>query len=157
GAGRGMSFHPNEVVRRGHAANLIACGALLFLLSAFFRTQIVRNEQLFLQSEENRLRQVPLPAPRGIIYDRNNNVIADNAVGYSVAVLVQNNEDSLRATMGRLGGFVQITSRQADQAIQRYRRDRGRPAIILPDASFDVVSVLEEHRDDVKRGVWKND
>jgi penicillin-binding protein 2 len=32
--------------------------------------------------------------------------------------------------------------------LKRYRRDRGRPVIILPDASFDVISMLEEHRVD---------
>ena len=62
-----MSFHPNDVIRRGRAASVIGCGVLVFLLSAFFRTQVVKNKQLLTQSEENRLRQIPLPAPRGLI------------------------------------------------------------------------------------------
>ena len=142
-----MSFHPNDVIRRGRAASVIVCGVLVFLLSAFFRTQVVKNKQLLTQSEENRLRQIPLPAPRGLIYDRNNKLIADNAVGYSIAVLTEN-EDSLRANMTRLRGTIAISNRQFEQAIQRYRKDRGRPVVILPDASFDIISMLEEHRID---------
>src|SRR5205085_4901840 len=89
GGSHDMSFHPNDVVRRGRAAGVIVCGVLIFLLSAFFRAQVLKNEQYSLQSEENRLRQIPTAAPRGRILDRNNKPIAENVVGYSVAVLAQ--------------------------------------------------------------------
>lgn len=140
-----MSFHPNDVVRRGRVAGVIVSGVLIFLLSAFFRTQILRNEQYSLQSEENRLRQIPTAAPRGPILDRNHKPIAENVVGYSVAVLAQS-PDSLRATLTRLRGTIQLTNKQFNDAMNRYARDRTRPAVIIQDASFDVVSVLEEHR-----------
>jgi penicillin-binding protein 2 len=142
-----VSFHPNDVVRRGRAATVIVCAVLVFLLSAFFRAQVVKNQQYTLQSEENRLRQIPTPAPRGRILDRNNKPIAENVVGYSVALLPQN-EDTLRATLTRLRGTIQLTEKQFQDAIKRYRRDRTRPTVIVQDASFDVVSVLEEHRFD---------
>src|SRR5215207_9421554 len=109
-----MSFHPNDVTRRGRMANIIVCGVLFFLLSAFFNAQVLKNEQLLLQAEENRLRQIPLPAPRGIIYDRNGKPIADNVVGYSVSVLAQK-EDTLRAVLQRLSGTINISSYQIEQ------------------------------------------
>jgi len=142
-----MSFHPNDIVRRGRAASVIVCGVLVFLLSAFFRAQVLKNQQYVLQSEENRLRQIPTPAPRGPILDRNNKPIAENVVGYSVALLAQN-EDTLRATLTRLRGTIQLTNKQFEDAVKRFRRDRTRPTVIVEDASFDVVSVLEEHRMD---------
>jgi penicillin-binding protein 2 len=142
-----VSFHPNDVARRGRAATIIVCGALVLLLSAFFRTQVLRNQQLLLQSEENRLREVPLPAPRGVIYDRNNQPIAESVVGYSVSLIPQS-EDSLRATLTRLRETISLSQQQFDDAVRRYRRDRSRPAVILADASFDLISVLEEHRMD---------
>ena len=140
-----MSFHPNDVIRRGRAASVIVSGVLFFLLTAFFRAQVLRNEQSLLQSEENRLRQIPTAAPRGVIYDRNNKLIAENVVGYSVTLLAQN-EDTLRATLTRLRGSINLTNKQFEDAIRRFRRDRTRPTVIVQDASFDVVSVLEEHR-----------
>jgi penicillin-binding protein 2 len=142
-----VSFHPNDVVRRGRAASIIVCGVLVFLLSAFFRAQVIRNQDYTLKSEENRLRQIPTPAPRGKILDRNNKPIAENVVGYSVALLAQN-EDTLRATLNRLRGTIQLTNKQFEDAIKRYRRDATRPTVIVQDASFDVVSALEEHRID---------
>ncbi|HEY4302989.1 MAG TPA: penicillin-binding protein 2 [Gemmatimonadaceae bacterium] len=142
-----MSFHPNDVVRRGRAASVIVCGVLIFLLSAFFRAQVLKNEQYSLQSEENRLRQIPTAAPRGKILDRNGKPIAENVVGYSVALLALN-EDTLRTTLTRLRTVVQLTNKQAEDAINRFRRDRNRPTVILQDASFDAVSILEEHHQD---------
>jgi len=122
-------------------------GLIVFLVGAFFRTQILRNQQWVLQSEENRLREVPIAAPRGMIFDRKGKIIAENVVGYTVSVLTQS-EDSLRGTLKRLSGTIQLTPQQQEQAVRRYRRAPTRPTVILNDASFDVVSVLEEHRVD---------
>ncbi|MFI5256063.1 MAG: penicillin-binding protein 2 [Gemmatimonadales bacterium] len=140
-----MSFHPNDIRRRGRAANIIVVGLMLFLTGGFFRSQVIQHAKYTLQAETNRLRELPLPAPRGVIYDRNNKIIADNVIGYSVSILVQR-EDTLRAVLERLGGTITLTKGQIDQTIRRFRRAPGRPAVILPDAAFDVVSVLEEHR-----------
>ena len=140
-----MSFHPNDIRRRGRAANVMVVGLMLFLTGGFFRSQVIQHTKYTLQAETNRLRELPLPAPRGVIYDRNNKIIADNVIGYAVSILVQR-EDSLRAVLQRLSGTISLTSGQIDQTIRRFRRAPGRPAVILPDAAFDVVSVLEEHR-----------
>jgi penicillin-binding protein 2 len=142
-----VSFHPNDVARRARAATALVGGVLLFLVGAFFRTQVIRNQQWVLQSEENRLREVPLPAPRGIIYDRSGRVIAENVVGYTVSLLVQS-ADSLQATLDRLGGTITLTPAQVSAAMSRFRRNPARPTVILPEATFDQISVLEEHRID---------
>lgn len=140
-----MSFHPHAVARRGNAAALASTAVMVLLLSAFFRTQVLGHKQWVLQSEENRLREVPIAAPRGIIYDRNGKIIAENVVGYSVSVLAQS-EDSLRATMRRLATTISLSTGQMELAVRRYKRAPTRPTVILNDAPFDVVSVLEEHR-----------
>ncbi len=142
-----MSFHPNDVARRARAAGFVATGLIVVLTGAFFRTQILGNKQWVLQSEENRLREVPIAAPRGTIYDRNGKIIAENVVGYTVSVLAQS-EDSLRGTLRRLAGTIQLTPQAMELAVRRYKKAPTRPAVILNDASFDVVSVLEEHRVD---------
>jgi penicillin-binding protein 2 len=140
-----VSFHPNEVAHRTRiaAGTLVVLFALL--LSAFFRTQIVENSRYALQSEENRLREVPLPAPRGIIYDRHNEVLAENVPGYSVSLLSPS-ADSLRASLQRLAAIIPLSADAIDLSVRRYRRAPFRPTVVLADASFDVVSVLEERR-----------
>ena len=140
-----MSFHPNDMVRRARAAGVLVFGLLIFLISGFYRAQILDYDSYKLQSETNRLRQVPLPAPRGPILDRKGQPIAENVVGYSVSMF-GTSEDSLRATLTRLGQTIPLTSENVEAAVRRYRQDKGRPTVILQNASFDVVSVLEEHR-----------
>jgi penicillin-binding protein 2 len=140
-----LSFHPNEIRRRGVAANAMVAAMLLFLTAGFFRSQVLQNGKYSLQAETNRLREIPLPAPRGVILDRHGKIIADNVIGYSVSVMAPK-EDSLRAVLGRLAGTITMTPNQIEQAIRRFHRAPGRPTVILPDATFDVISVLEEHR-----------
>src|SRR5688500_12148407 len=142
-----MSFHPNDVARRARTASLVAVGLVGMLLAAFFRTQVLDRARYALQSEENRLREVPLPAPRGIIYDRHGAIIAENLPGYSVSILSPTS-DSLRASLRRLSGTIQLGADQIEIAVRRFRRAPNRPTVVLSDASFDVVSVLEEHRTD---------
>ena len=80
-----MRFHPNEINRRGLAASYMILGVLGFLLIGFFRSQVLQHQKYVLQSETNRLREIPLPAPRGVIYDRNGEVMAANVIGYTVS------------------------------------------------------------------------
>ena len=140
-----MSFHPNDLARRARGASWMLVVLFLVLLGAFFRTQVVRNSEYALKSESNRLREVPLPAPRGIIYDRNEQIIAENVPGYSVSMLSPAG-DSLRASLKRLSALIPLSNDQIESSVRRFRRAPTRPTVVLSDADFDVISVLEEHR-----------
>lgn len=59
-----MNLQPNEVQRRGRSAGIIAAAAIGILIAAFFRTQVLDYSRYALQSDDNRLNEVPLPAPR---------------------------------------------------------------------------------------------
>jgi penicillin-binding protein 2 len=145
-----VSFHPNEIARRTRLSSFGLGVGFILLLGAFFRTQVVDYRTYAAQSEENRLRPIPLPAPRGIIYDRKGEIIAENLPGYAVS-LIAPSEDSLRASLKTLSPTLQLTDYDVNQAIRRYRRAPTRPTVILADASIDVISVLEEHRIDFPR------
>lgn len=140
-----MSFHPNAVQERGRIASALLLLVFLVLASAFFRTQVLQGARFYLKAEENRLRELPVPAPRGNILDRTGRVIAENIPGYAISVLVRN-EDSLRVMMRRIGALVPVTPEQVGAAVRRYRREPVRPVVLFPDASFELVSALEERR-----------
>ncbi len=140
-----MSYHPNAILRRARLTRVVMCAAVLALGGAFFRAQVFENAEYLVQSENNRLREVPLPGARGTIYDRHGEVIAENLPGYSVSILSPT-EDSLRSALATLSKVIQIDSAQQELAVRRFRRARTRPAVIFNDASFQVVSVLEERR-----------
>ena len=140
-----MNFHPNDVQRRARVASGILFLTIVFLVGSFFRAQVLQHSQYALASEKNRLREVPIPAPRGQIYDRTGAIIAENIPGYTVSLLAPV-EDSLRAALARLSGTIHLSEGDVDAVVRRYRRNPNRPAVIFGDASFDLVSVLEEHR-----------
>jgi len=140
-----MNFHPNDVQRRARVASGLLFLTIVFLVGSFFRAQVLQHSQYSLASEKNRLREVPIPAPRGQIYDRTGAIIAENIPGYTVSLLAPS-EDSLRAALTRLGGTITLGPEAIDAAVKRFRRSPNRPAVIFGDASFDLVSVLEEHR-----------
>jgi penicillin-binding protein 2 len=140
-----MSYHPNDVSRRATVARGLLVVGFLALGSAFFRAQVLRNKEYLAQAEQNRFREVPLAAPRGIIYDRNGKIIAENLPGFTVSLLSPT-ADSLRSAMRRLSNIIPVTDDQVEAAVRRWRKNPTRPAVILPDAPFDVVAVLEERR-----------
>jgi penicillin-binding protein 2 len=140
-----VSFHPNAVQERARVASALLFFVFLFLAGSFFRTQVLQGARYVLKSEANRVRELPLPAPRGVIVDRTGKVIAENLPGYEIALLVRT-EDSLRVMMRRIGEVVPVSPEQTGAAVRRFRREPTRPTVLFPDAPFELVSVLEERR-----------
>src|SRR4051812_11130005 len=142
---RMSSFHPHLLDRRVGMARFAVWTVMGLLVASFFRTQILGHGKYQLQSETNRLRPIPLPAPRGIIYDRNGRVLAENVPGYTVSLLPAP-EANLRSTLARIASIANIDSTEIERVIQRARRAPYQPALVLGDAPFAVVSALEERR-----------
>ena len=139
------AFHPHLLDRRLGTARLAVWLVLGVLVLAFFRTQILGHGKYQLQSETNRLRPIPLPAPRGVIFDRNGRVLAENVPGYTVSLLPAP-EANLRTTLARIASIASIDSADMERVLQRARRAPYQPALVLGDAPFSVVSALEERR-----------
>jgi len=140
------AFHPHLLERRLRLTRAVVWGAGIALVLVFFRTQILEHSKYQLQSETNRLRPIPLPAPRGIITDRNGKILAENVTGYTVSLLPAADEDSLRATLRRIASIVKLDSLGIERVLIRYRRTPYLPVSVLPNATFEVVSALEERR-----------
>jgi penicillin-binding protein 2 len=60
--------------------------AVLVIIGRLFSLQILQGAAWVAQAEENRQRTVNVPAPRGIIYDRNGYALAKNVASYNVAI-----------------------------------------------------------------------
>lgn len=140
-----MNFHPNEVQRRARVAILIIQGLVLVLGLAFFRTQVFQHTRYALAAEDNRLRQIPLPAARAVITDRHGAIIAENVPGYSISVVARS-ERAIRELMQRIGALSPVTPEQVGAAIRRYRTDPSRPTVLFTDAPSTLVAMLEERR-----------
>jgi penicillin-binding protein 2 len=139
------TLHPHLLERRLRAVRTFVWVVLGVLLVAFFRTQILGHGKYQLQAESNRLRPIPLPAPRGIIFDRNGKVLADNVPGYTVSLL-PGPPANLRATLARIAPIARLDDAAIQRVLLRAARAPYQPALVLADAPFAVVSALEERR-----------
>src|ERR1051325_10453306 len=68
--------------------------AILFLglgilLSRLVYLQILEGDRMRRWSEENRIRRVKIAAPRGMIFDRNHNLLIDNRPAFDLAGIPQ--------------------------------------------------------------------
>src|SRR6195256_2893591 len=126
-------FHPHLLERRLRLTRTVVLGAGAALVLVFFRTQILDHSKYQLQSETNRLRPIPLPAPRGIITDRNGKILAENLTGYTVSLLPVEDEDSLRATVRRMAPIVKLDNPTIERLLAKYRRAAPFPISRLPN------------------------
>src|SRR5213596_620741 len=102
------AFHPHLLERRLRLTRTVVLGAWAALVLVFFRTQILDHSKYQLQSETNRLRPIPLPAPRGIITDRNGKILAENLTGYTVSLLPASDDDPRRAPLRVIASIVKL-------------------------------------------------
>lgn len=141
-------FHPHARRRRAALATLLIAGLVCSLGAAFFRTQIVRNADYSLRSNNNRLRVIDVPAPRGSVYDRNGELIAETITTYSL-YLEAASEDSTRAGLALLQSPLQMSDSSAAALLERRRQQPSEPLLISDHLTFDQVSWVEEHRSEL--------
>jgi penicillin-binding protein 2 len=66
---------------------LVATGLVFIVFTIrLFTLQIVQAEEYISQSEENRTQVISIPTRRGVIYDRNEVILARNIAAYNVAI-----------------------------------------------------------------------
>jgi penicillin-binding protein 2 len=115
------------------------------LLTAFFHTQVVTGRTYEAAARENRLRPIPIPAPRGTILDRNGEVVATSITAYSVAVL-PGDRGLVEQTLRDLMPFLGLAGSNVEELMQR--RDR-RPHDLLEvtdRATYSQAAAIEERR-----------
>jgi penicillin-binding protein 2 len=139
------AFTTFRVRERAGTATVVLILAFAFLLSAFFRAQILGSDSYRRQSEKNRLRRLTLESPRGTILDRYGEPIAENAPGFTVKVIASS-PDSLRALLRRMAKYVPETADVEEEVVRRYQAARFQPALVFANASLAAVAALEEHR-----------
>ncbi len=136
-----------QVARRAAIARVFLALAFVVLAGAFFRVQVLQSERHQLESRSNRLRAIPLPAPRGEILDRNGLLIAENVPGFTVRVMASNS-DSLMTVLARMNDLLATDSFDIDidAVVQRWKAATYQPAMVFASGTFSQVATLDEHR-----------
>lgn len=97
---------------RAVVAGLIAIGLVVTLVLRLAWLQIQSHEHYVTLSEGNRVRLEPVPPTRGLIYDRNGVLLAENLPNYQLEIVPEQVED-LDRLLDELAGIVAI--RPADR------------------------------------------
>src|SRR5271168_5626747 len=75
------------------AVQYVLLGVFLVLAFGLWRLQVARNDYYNTLAEQNRIKQVPILAPRGKILDREGRIIVDNYPSFSVLLLRDQKRD----------------------------------------------------------------
>ncbi len=94
------------------ASIIIGCIMLLILLGRLWYLQVIEHEHFTTLSEDNRVKLQPIPPNRGLVYDRNGTLMAENLPSYRLEITPEQVDD-MRATLSALGEIIEI--READR------------------------------------------
>jgi penicillin-binding protein 2 len=130
-------------------ASYVIVGMVGVLLLGFWKLQVIDSDKYSSMAERNRVRSIPVIAPRGRMLDRDGRVLVDNRPSFSVLllrddpVLVEKNlpaiADGLGITMEDLKDDLSTT-----RALPKFQ-----PIIIKPEASDADIAFIESHRSDI--------
>jgi penicillin-binding protein 2 len=105
------------------------------LAIGFWIFQIAQHEKFREMAEENHLRRLPLPAPRGVLLDRDGKVLVDNQSSFNIA-LVREQTRNLDETLHLLAIATNTDEAQLRETVNRRRREPSyRPIILIENAT----------------------
>lgn len=145
-------FQDEQQSRNAKSLHLVIGMAALFfvLVVRLAYLQILEAGLNIRLSKENSMRLRIMVPPRGCIYDRNGEMLARNRPSYSICVLPSQlkRRRSVISALCRIRdslGAPVFDSSELDAAIKNAYLRRFDPTRLKEDASFDLISIVEEH------------
>lgn len=117
------------------------------LIGRFYQLQVIEHETYTTISDRNRVQVRSVPPTRGLIYDRNGTLIAENRPVFSVT-LVPERVENMDATLERLQALLTISEEDVDRFRRRLQEPR-RPFQELPlhyDLTEQEIASMAVHR-----------
>jgi penicillin-binding protein 2 len=124
---------------------------LMFLVLAYrlWQLQVMQSDEYTMQAEKNRIRNVPVLAPRGKIFDREGRIIVDNYPSFSALLL----RDTTRDLNSDADAIAQGMHLDADEVRQRIKRfssmPQYQPIILKEDITPDDLAFIEAHKNEL--------
>ncbi|MDQ7819411.1 MAG: penicillin-binding protein 2 [Armatimonadota bacterium] len=134
--------------RRLQAFSAVVAVLLGILLVRLWQVQVLQGAAYFRQSEDNRIREYTLAAPRGIIYDRRGRPLVANRPAFTVAVLPLELRDP-PTVVSRLAALLGMPAAQIEARLRAARARPFEPVRIARDVDPTVVARIEENRLDL--------
>jgi penicillin-binding protein 2 len=127
-------------------ALVIFCSLIITI--KLFAIQVFATGYYRKASIDNIVRIVPIKAPRGVILDKNSQVIVQNRPSYSV-YLVPHDVPDIDAASALLAEMLKMDETYLKEIIAAGWKGRFQPIRLKRDVDFKTISVLEEHSLDV--------
>ena len=126
--------------------------AVVFTILAFsfWYLQVVQNEKFKELAENNHQRTIALRAPRGVMFDRNGEVLVENRSSFTISIVREHTKD-LDRTVRVLSEVAGLDPKYVHDIVKRHRSEPTyRPIVIVDDASLAQVAAVLARRLDTE-------
>jgi penicillin-binding protein 2 len=132
-----------------HAAQYIVALILIVLITGLWRLQVLGADNFRALAEANRIRKVPILAPRGRLFDREGRLLVDNYPSVSCYLLREQVKD-LDADLPLIAQGLHIPVEQIQSTLRRYQiAPKYQPIPLKQDISPDEQAFIAAHRDEL--------
>src|SRR6201981_3841923 len=124
---------------------------VIFLILAYglWRLQVMQSDKYMQLAEQNRIRNVPILAPRGKILDREGRIIVDNYPSFS-ALLLRDSSRDLNADSDLIAQGLHLDANEVRTRIRRFASlPRYQPISLKEDITPDELQFIEAHRNEL--------
>ena len=130
-------------------ASYIIVGMVGVLLLGFWKLQVIDADKYTQMAERNRVRTIPIIAPRGRMLDRDGRVLVDNRPSFSVLLLRDDPAQVEKYLPAVADGLGLSLADLKDQLQSSQNLAKFQPIVIKPEATPADVAFIESHRADV--------
>jgi penicillin-binding protein 2 len=125
----------------------VGCAVVFAILAfSFWYLQVVQNEKFTELAENNHQRTIALRAPRGVMFDRNGDVLVENRSSFTISIVREHTKD-LDRTVRVLSEVAGLDPKHVHDVVNRHRREPTyRPIVIVDDASMAQVAAVLARR-----------
>lgn len=128
------------------AIQYVVAGLFAALAVSFWIFQIAQHEKFAEMAAENHLRRLPLPAPRGVLFDRHGTVLVENQNAFNIALLREQTRN-LDQTLRTLAAATGTDLAQLHDSVNRHRLDPPyRPIVLIENATREQVIAVRARR-----------
>ncbi len=132
-----------------HAAQYLVAAVLAVLMTGLWRLEVVGADNFRALAEANRIRKVPVLAPRGRLFDREGRLLVDNYPSVSCYLLREQVKD-LNADLPLIAQGLHIPVEQIQATLRRFQiAPKYQPIPLKQDITPDEQAFIEAHRNEL--------
>lgn len=120
---RDHSAEANLFARRAFVGFVFVTILVAVLLSNLYTIQVDDHQDYQTRSNDNRIKVIPIAPNRGLIYDRNGVLLAENKPVYNLEVIPEEVDD-LDASLSALTQFIDISEQQKNDFLDDIKHNR---------------------------------